>query len=158
MRLAINPRKSSLRGYTESYMCCGAAEVRCFVTRERGQYRVRGFSIPLPLPPKHDLRWRWLCISFRHIPRCVLKNSCRQVRSICRENPILFKVVHFLRTITIRLPKRISPLPNFPLPFLTFIPGTTRTFDSALVGAQHDHHHQWWLNTPLLRVFAGFSF
>lgn len=131
IRHAINPRNVPY-AVIRLHMYCAAKEVHCFVTRARAQYRMRAFSIPpLPLSPKH-FRWRWRCISFHHIPRCVL---CMQSRTtVVRSGPFVekrrFLLVHFTHhhhtaTRTYR-PKG--------LPLITFIPRTIRAFDTELVG------------------------
>jgi len=89
---------------------------------------------PTPSSPKH-LRCRWRCISFYHIPtRCVVhvvKNSCRQVRFIRRERT--FSSRSFYPPSSYIHSNVSAPFLTSPFPF-TFIPRTTGTFDSALVG------------------------
>lgn len=151
IRHAINPRNVPY-AVIRLHMYCAAKEVRCFVTRARAQYRMRAFSIsPLPLSPKH-LRWRWRCISFHHIPRCVL---CMQPRTaVVRSGPFVEKRRFFLSsfilpTIIVQPSERIDPRASFPSSHS--YPGPSGHLIRSWLVARH-HHHQWCLITPLLRL------
>ena len=95
----------------------GGVRVRCTsVRRERGQLSLaRLFSIS-PFPPTFSPS---VGVGiFYHIPQVcsvhAVKNSCRQVRSIRRENPFFFYSSSLLPTIIIHPLERIGPLPQFP--------------------------------------------